>query len=187
MITRTFTGEIKIWASTLMSDDVMYTAAVQLCRQLRQMDIDDLLLLRKRKKTRRVVVLWTQTSQHPLSWRFSSPGYQRLIVIWHRTNCLDTIKRWCGHHQKTHFLTPNFHTKYSKIWVLRVFFHMYPVAFCIWVTSNEEKENVYALAAHHCCPPSAGNFSVWAQGLVWRAGRLLQLKGNYRQQRKRGA
>lgn len=40
-----------------MSDDVMYTAAVQLCRQLGQMDIDDLLLLRKRKKTRGVVVL----------------------------------------------------------------------------------------------------------------------------------
>lgn len=40
-----------------MSDDVMYTVAVQLCRQLGQMDIDDLLLLRKRKKTRGVVVL----------------------------------------------------------------------------------------------------------------------------------
>lgn len=35
----------------------MCTAAVQLCRQLGQMDIDDLLLLRKRKRTRRVVVL----------------------------------------------------------------------------------------------------------------------------------
>ena len=47
MITRTFSVMIKIRASTLMSDDVMYTVTVQL---------DDLLLLRKRKKTRRVVV-----------------------------------------------------------------------------------------------------------------------------------
>lgn len=30
-----------------------------------------------------------------------------------------------------------------------MFFHMYPVAFCVWVTSNEEKENVYSLTAVH--------------------------------------